>query len=159
MPLNIRSCTVPICHAVAAYLFLQIEAIRSATSDMLLGTEPVMTTIALHRNGEAKKVQVCVELWPVSLLLQSCKQWCLLISKGQGPPRSSPSSPPGTACALLTRSQVCFPVLLHCLLHLSGGRPGLRVAPAHGHDPGVKPTLPLCLPQARPDLTVGQEHE
>ncbi|KAJ9531797.1 hypothetical protein QJQ45_021950 [Haematococcus lacustris] len=36
----------------------QIEAIRSATSDLLLGTDPVETTIAVHRFGQAKSIQV-----------------------------------------------------------------------------------------------------
>ncbi|KAJ9531202.1 hypothetical protein QJQ45_006636 [Haematococcus lacustris] len=35
-----------------------IEAIRSATSDLLLGTDPVETTIAVHRFGQAKSIQV-----------------------------------------------------------------------------------------------------
>ncbi len=38
--------------------FAQIEAIRSATSDLLLGTQPVLTTIAVHRFGDAKRIQV-----------------------------------------------------------------------------------------------------
>ncbi|KAL6750276.1 protein-tyrosine phosphatase-like protein [Haematococcus lacustris] len=36
----------------------KIEAIRSATSDLLLGTDPVETTIAVHRFGQAKSIQV-----------------------------------------------------------------------------------------------------
>lgn len=36
----------------------QIEAIRSATADLLLGTQPIMTTIAVHRFGDAKRIQV-----------------------------------------------------------------------------------------------------
>jgi len=36
----------------------KIEAIRSATADLLLGTEPITTTIAVHRFGDAKRIQV-----------------------------------------------------------------------------------------------------
>ena len=36
----------------------KIEAIRSATADMLLNASPVVATIAVHRAGSAKSVQI-----------------------------------------------------------------------------------------------------
>lgn len=36
----------------------KIEAIRGATSDLLLGTEPIEATIAVYRSGTASKIQV-----------------------------------------------------------------------------------------------------
>jgi len=41
---------------------LQIEAIRSATADLLLGNEPVDISITVSRYGTAKRVQVRQQL-------------------------------------------------------------------------------------------------